>query len=108
MKIKIYSWILAGAYLLCGAAFFCMVLKAREIFSGFNIELPFMTRMALAIGPVGWLCALVVVGALVILKDMRFHSRLLNPFFTVSLGLSASLMVFALLAPLRNIDISIH
>jgi len=91
---------LAGVYLLCGVALFLMLFRFQEIFSNFSIELPLATRMALAIGPVGWLCALGAVGMLVILKDLRFHSRLLNPLFAFLLGAWASFMAVALLSPI--------
>jgi hypothetical protein len=107
VKVKIYSWILASAYLLCGAALSFALFKIQAILSGFNIELPFMTRMALAVGPVGWLCVSVAAGLFVILKDLRFHSRLLNPLFTLVLVAWMICMAIALVSSLMATTCSI-
>ena len=104
MKIKIYSWILAGAYLLCGVALFPILVKLQMLFSGFGMELPFATKAVLALGPFGWLCTSVAIGTLVILKDMRFRSRLLNPLLTFILVAWAICIAVTLLYPLMAIN----
>jgi hypothetical protein len=110
VKIKIYSWILAGAYLLCGTGFFYILLKFTEVFSGFNIPLPAATRMMLAIGPFGWLFFSAAAGLAVIQKDVRFGSRIfnLNPFLTFALVFWVSFMVFAFLYPITTLCACIH
>ena len=108
MKISPFSWILAGAYLFCGLGICFVVLKLQALFSGFGIELPAITRVALGVGPVGWLCASLVAGLLVVLKDLKFRSRLLNQLFTLVLVSWVGCIAFAVLSPLRNVEVSIH
>jgi hypothetical protein len=76
----------------------------QKVFAGMGIELPWATTATLSVGRFEWLGASVVMGALVILKDLRFHSRLLNPLFTVALVAWTSCMVFALVYPLMAIN----
>ena len=102
-KIKIYSWILAGAYPLCGLAFFVTLFKLQKVFAGMGIQLPWVTVTTLSVGRFEWLGASVAMGALVILKDLRFQSRLLNPLFTVALVSWIICMAVALLYPFMAI-----
>jgi len=97
MKIKAYSWMLAGAYLICGIALFLIIPKCD--FSGFARPLPFLTRAALALGSFGWLGLALAAGALVILKDLRFRSRLLSVLLTVVLGVWICCMAIGLFLP---------
>ena len=100
MKVRTYSWVLAGAYLVCGVILFLVIPKFQEIYSGFNIEGSFLMRATLATGPVGCLCSSAAVAMFVVLKDVRFRSRLLNPIFTVVFGLWIICTPFALIYPL--------
>jgi hypothetical protein len=108
VKIKIYSWILAVAYLACGALFCLLLFKFQQIFSGLAVEWPIMTWLMLAVGPVGWLCSFLAVGLFVILKDRRFRSPILNPLFTILLMLWVISMMIGLLLPLMNVTYGIH
>jgi hypothetical protein len=47
------------------------------------------------VGPSGWLVVMLIIGALVILKDFRFRARFLNPVFTAILALLMSSIIFA-------------
>lgn len=85
MKVRIVSWFLAGAYLGCGVLLFLFVQRCQGIFSGFNIQRPFLTRTILAAGPFGCLSFSVAVGVAVVLKDFRFRSSYLNPIFALVL-----------------------
>ena len=105
MKTTPYSWILAGAYLFCGLGIGYVVLKLQAIFSGFGIELPTMTRVALGVGPVGSLCVSLALGLLVILKDLRFRSRLLNPLFTLVLLSWVSCIALAVLPLFQHVEV---
>jgi hypothetical protein len=98
MKIKAYSWILAGAYLIWGIALFIVVPKCTEIFSGFA-RLPFLTQSVLALGSFGWLGIALAAGALVVLKDLRFRSRLLSILLTAVLLVWMCCMAIALFLP---------
>ena len=108
MKIKSFSWMLAGAYLLCGLGICSVVLKLNEIVSGFGIVLPTVIRMAWGISPMGWLCASLAAALLVVLKDLRFRSRPLNVLFTLVLVSWVGCIVFAVLSILQNGTVSIH
>jgi hypothetical protein len=103
IRIKIYSWKLAGAYLICGLIFFFADLKIQpfiqNVFSGFNISFPFLTKAAFTVGPYGWIFLMAAVGAIVVLKDLKFQTRFLNPLFTVLLVLWVGCMVFTLSYP---------
>ena len=99
MKIKNYSWILAGAYPLCGVVLFLVLFKMQTLFSGFGMEMPFATKITLAVGPFGWLVFSIGAGILVVLKDLRFRSRLLNPLLTFAFGFWISCIAFALFYP---------
>ena len=96
---------LAGAYLFCGFGISYVVRELQTIFSGFGIDLPIITRVLLDVGPVGWSCAALAAGFLVILKDLRFRSRLLNPLFTMLLVSGIAGMALALFSALRNMMI---
>ena len=97
MKIKAFSWILAGVYLLCGVMFFVVIPQFESIFSGWAVPVPSLTRAVFAIGPFCWLSLAVTVGALAILKDLKFRSRLLDLIFLMLLALLGGCIVVALL-----------
>jgi hypothetical protein len=86
---------MAGASLLSGVAFLFLS-KFEDVLAGFNIPLPFLIKATFAIGAYGWLCLSVEVGILVILKDLKFRSRYLNPLFTFVLLLLVALFVYDL------------
>ena len=96
MRIKIYSWIMASTYLFCGVVSFLFIRWSKVVLADFNISLPFLMRATFAIGAYGWLCLSVEVGILVILKDLKFRSRYLNPLFTFVLLLLVALFVYDL------------
>jgi type II secretory pathway component PulF len=100
MKIKIYSWLLAGAYLLWGCGLFHVIPKFLGIFTGFNIQLPFSLRILLFVEPYGWLLLAVGLAGAVIVSDRRFRSRALNPLFSLLLVLWMGWTAFTLLRPL--------
>ncbi len=96
MKIKLYTWILAGAYFLCGVMVFLIMPRFLSLFSEAGMhQVPVFSTAVFAIGPLGWLLVTLVIGAFVILKDFRFRSRFLNPVFTVILALLMSGIIFA-------------
>ena len=97
MKVKAYSWVLAGAFLFCGVMFFFTVPRFETIFAGLDVTLPSATRGVLAVGRFGWLSVGVIAGALVILKDLKFRSRLLDLIFLMLLALLGGCIVVALL-----------
>jgi type II secretory pathway component PulF len=100
MKIKLDTWILAGGYFVCGVMFFFVIPQFQTVFSGMSVQLPVLTRAVCALGPWGSLFLPVAIGLLAILKDFRFHSRLLNPVFTLILALLACCVIIALFSPL--------
>jgi hypothetical protein len=108
MKITLFSWILAGAYLFCGLGICFVVSNLQALFIGFDIEMSFLTRVVLGVGPIGWLGASVALGLLVVLKDLQFRSRLLNPMCSLILVFWVGCMAFAVLFPIRNVEVSIH
>jgi hypothetical protein len=99
MKVKTYSWILAGAYSLCGLALFVAVLRVHKLITIWGISLQPITIAVLTVGPIGWLLLSLAAAVLVVLKDLRFRSSLLNPLFTFTLVSWVVLAVFALLSP---------
>jgi len=106
MKIKAFSWIVAGAYLLCGVMLFIVIPQFESIFSGFAAPLPLLTRTVFAIGPFGWLSLAVTFGALTILKDWRFRSRLLDLLFVMLFMLLVGCIPVALILPFIPVDMS--
>jgi hypothetical protein len=108
MKIRLFSWILAGSYLFCGLGICFVVLEQAKIISGFNFNLPVTTKVTLKIGPVGWLCAGLTVGILVALKDLRFRSRFLNPIFTLLLVAWVGYIAFGVLSLLSLLAGDLH
>ncbi len=67
-----------------------------SLFSEMGVgRFPVFSTAVFAFGPVRWLVVMLVLGAFVILKDFRFHSRFLNPVFTVILALLMSGITFA-------------
>lgn len=79
---------------------FQSVLSERTVYSEGGVQLPVLTRAVFAVGPWGSLFLPVAIGLLAILKDFRFHSRLLNPVFTLILALLACCVIIALFSPL--------
>jgi hypothetical protein len=76
---------IACAYFLCGTLLFYFIPKSREIFSGFNIPLPSLMKVTFAVGEHGWLFLAIIAGVAIVLKDLKFRSRYLNPLFTLVL-----------------------
>ena len=66
------------------------------------MTLPSATRCVLAVGRFGWLTVAVIGGALVVLKDLKFRSRLLDWMFLMWFALWAVYITVALLHPLVN------
>lgn len=95
MKIKPYTKILAGAYVLCGLLFFFITLHFRSLYSEEDVQVAFITKAVLAVGPLGWLLVTLVLAALVVLKDFRFRSRFMNSILTVFLALLVGGIAFA-------------
>lgn len=85
MKVRIYSWILAGAYLLWGVLLFLAVPRFQEIVSGFNISATLVMRAMFAVGPYGCLLLAVAIGVALTLNNLRFHRRFVSLFFTITL-----------------------
>jgi hypothetical protein len=85
MKKRIYSWILASAYLVWGVLLFLAVPKFQETVSGFNISATLVMRTIFAFGPYGCLLLAVAIGVAIIFIDLRFHRRFVSLVFTVTL-----------------------
>jgi hypothetical protein len=85
MKKSIYSWILAGAYLVWGVLLFLAVPRFQEIVSGFNISATLVIRAIFAVGPYGCLILAAAIGSAIIFNDLRFHRRFVSLFFTITL-----------------------
>ena len=97
MKIKCFSWILADAYLLLGILSFLNLTRYRGVFSGFLVAVPFVARTVMVIGPSGWLCSMIAIGAIVLLKDLRFQWRALGSILTIVFVLFAAWFIVAVL-----------
>ena len=85
---RVYSWLLALAYLGFGVTLLALVPKLQESFSGF-VSLQFILRTMFALGPYGCFVMAAAVAALLIFNDIRYHRRF------VSLGFSVVLVVLA-------------
>ena len=106
MKIKPYSWILGGAYFLCGEACLFIIPKLQSLLSETGLWLPPFTRGVFAMGTFGWLWLMLVMGALTILKDLRFRTWLLNLIFTViPAALACSVIVAMMLPPISSLRV---
>lgn len=79
--------------------FFVIVTKLQELFAGFTVPLPALTRAVLAIGPGGWLCLAVILGTLTILKDLKSRSHWTNLAFTALLALLVGCVTAAMFLP---------
>jgi len=101
MKIKTFSWILACVYLFCGVISFFCAIKTESWISdcGGGEKLPFLTKIVVSGGPFGLLFLLAGLGAIVILKDLRFQSRALAPVFTIVLVMLIACIAIGLLLP---------
>jgi len=100
MKIRAYSMILAIAYLLFGVVLFYIIPKFQEMYSGYTIEPLFLARAMFAVGSLGCLCFSAMVSIVVILNDIKFHSRYPNLIFTTLLVLWVSYTPIALFYPI--------
>ena len=99
MKIKPYTRILAGAYFLCGLTVFLVMPRFLSLLSEMGIgHFPVFSTAVFAVGPVGWLLVMLVIGTLVILKDFRFPSRSLNAVFTAILALLVTGIILTVMA----------
>jgi hypothetical protein len=74
-RIRRLSWVLAGAYLLCGVMGFVITQKVALVYSGLRPPLMLPTRVLLWVGPYGWVAVIVLLATLLILRDLRFHSH---------------------------------
>jgi hypothetical protein len=100
MKVRIYSWILATSYMLLGIVLYLVIPKFIAIFSGFDLESPFLTRSIFAIGPFGCLFFSAIIGIIVILKDFKFPSPYLNHFFALFLVLWVGCTLISIIRPI--------
>src|SRR5580704_2264378 len=85
MRIKLCSWILAAAYFIFGLVIFLMVSRFAAMFANLGVTLPGITGAIYAVGATGWLVASFFGAIIVVLKDLKFQSTLLNPIFTLAL-----------------------
>ena len=99
MKIKTVSWVLGGAYILCGLILFAVMSRCQVAFSERGIALPAPTRAAFAISPLGWLLLTVTIGSIVVLKDLAFPWRVLNYAFFIVLIDAILFLAFAMVVP---------
>ncbi|HEY3761969.1 MAG TPA: hypothetical protein VGN23_09500 [Verrucomicrobiae bacterium] len=96
MKTRLNSWILAGAYFVFGLMVFFVMPHFLSQFSEEGAQqFPTFSTIVFTVSPAGWLLVMLAIGTIVILKDFRFRSRLLNPIFTTVLLLLASGIIFA-------------
>jgi hypothetical protein len=102
MKVRISSWLLAGAYLASGWLLFLFVRHFHVIYLGFDIKGPLLTQAIFAASPLGCLLLFAATGVVIILKDLRFRSRYLNLLFTFILILGITCVVCSLFFPLLN------
>jgi len=107
-KVKIHSWVLAGAYMLWGVCLFLVIQRFAAIFSDFSIQLPFPKRALFAVGPYGWLLVAMGPGILVVRKDRRYLSPWWNPFLTLLLVFWIGWTMLALLSPMFRGTTQIH
>jgi glucan phosphoethanolaminetransferase (alkaline phosphatase superfamily) len=77
---------------------FLVMPRFLSLFSeiGFG-HFPVFSTAVFAVGPMGWLLVMLVIGTLVILKDFRFPSRSLNAIFTAILALLIIGIIFVLM-----------
>ena len=60
-------------------------------------HLPVLPAAVFAVGPLGWLLVMLLSGAFLLLKDVRFPSRPLNAIFTAILALLDIGIIFAVM-----------
>jgi hypothetical protein len=101
-----FSWILAATYVICGLIFFRLVTRFSAIYSNLGVPLPALTKFVFFVGPLGWLALAFLGSILVVLKDLRFKSPILNPLFGWMLVLVIGTVVVAI-ASVFNIDLGI-
>src|SRR5947207_11009748 len=93
MTIRKFSWVLGGAYLLAGILFFYAVQSITFLLAESGVGfLLLTTRVLLWVRPLGWLAIMFLVSACVVLRDVRFRSRLLNPAVIVASWVAAGLV----------------
>jgi hypothetical protein len=74
-----FSWVLSAAYLLCGLILFMLARKVAPVFSYLHAPLLLPTRVFLLLGPWGWLAFMLSVAALLLVRQIKFRPRWLNP-----------------------------
>ena len=87
MKAKIYSWLLASAYLAWGLFLWSLIPKLQRMYSEFGLPVPSPVKVMFIAGPFGCLLITAVIGAVLALNTHRFHMRFVS--FTLTIPLLA-------------------
>ena len=81
---RVYSWLLAMAYLSFGVLLFADVQWMQESFS-MSVWQPFRLRAFLALGPYSCFILMAAVAAFLILNDIKYHRRFISLAFSIIL-----------------------
>lgn len=85
MIVKIYSWLLACAYLAWGVWLLLFIPRYHEAFLSFNVPMPFLIRVMFIAGPLGCLLVTALIGAFIVLNTQKFHVRYTSLILTIAL-----------------------
>jgi type II secretory pathway component PulF len=101
MKVRAHAWVLAAAYLIYGAAFaFWLVPRFGYLFSELHQALPFPTQLLLSFGSWAILAIAISLSVAIILKELKFRSRVTDSIFELILPLVVFLcLTTALILP---------
>jgi hypothetical protein len=89
-RIGRLSWILAGAYLLCGLILFFIGQRVALVVSALQPPLMLPTRLFLWVGPAGWLALMLSFAALMPARHIGFRVRWLHHGIPVALWVALS------------------
>lgn len=85
MISKIYSWLLASAWLAWGIFLLLLIPRLQVLYSGFGFSVPSLVRLMFIAGPVGCLLLATMTGTAVALNTHKFHLRFLSMMLTIPL-----------------------
>src|SRR5262249_18582744 len=96
MKFRMSSWTLAVLYVLFGVWLLFAVPRFRNLYSELRGPPHYLVKFVLAVSPFAWLTLVVLLAAAIVVKDLRFRFRFLNPLFTVFLFCGLELLLYGM------------
>ena len=99
MKIAVESWLLAAAYVAWGLWLWHALPKSLQIFAGSSVSVPAFALLTFQAGRTVCFSLALALGLLIVLKDKKCPTPLLNPLFGLLLVGWTGLTVFFVFLP---------